>query len=98
MRRTLVGQSETKVVSREVLTKRHYFLKEQQERIKSKEFECLRSKADCSWTQENAELHRSRMRTIVHAADYFIHSMGCVSIEHYRTSRNIMSKQEHICI
>ena len=70
MRHTLVGRSKTKVVSREVLTKRCYFLKEQQEKIKSKGFKCLRSKADCSWTQENAELHRSRIRTTVHAAEY----------------------------
>ena len=71
-RHTLVGQGETKVVLREVLTKRRCFLKEQQRIIKSKEFECLRSKANCSWTQENARLCRSRMRTTIHAADYFI--------------------------
>ena len=60
------------VVSREVLTKRRNFLKDQQQGkdLSWRRFRGLRTKADCSWTQEDARLCRSRMRTKVHVADY----------------------------
>ena len=68
-RRTLVGRSEIKVVSREVLTKRRNVLDSMRKtKVKCRVFR--RSQAECLWTQVYAELRRSRMEYTVQAADY----------------------------
>ena len=69
-RRTLVGRSKTKVDLKKGTREEMLLPQEQRRMIKSKEFKCLRSKAKCLWTQENARLHRSKIEITVHVAGY----------------------------
>ena len=68
-RHTLVGRSETNVVSREVLTKRRNVLDSMREhKVKGRVFR--RSQAECLWTQVYTRLRKTRMRSMVQAAYY----------------------------
>ena len=68
-RRTLVGRSETEVISREVLTKRCNVLDSNRDsEVKGRV--PRRSQAECLWTQEYTRLRRTRIENTEYAADY----------------------------
>ena len=67
---TLVGRSETNVVSREVLTKRRNVLDSTRDTKVKRLSVMQRSQAECLWIQVYARLCRTRMGNTVQAAYY----------------------------